>query len=306
MKVFLVGGLGFIGRRFIGRFSGTHDLVVYAKKEGVDERSRDFCRGRNVVLEWGSVGDQRLAEAVTRHKPAVVIHLAALTGLEKCNNDPSAAFMTNVFGTHNVVDACVRASSRMVFTSSREVYGTTRGTESGEDDPLRPNNVYGTTKVLGETLVKQSGLTDDLDYTILRLTNVYGPGGDRYGIQTIIKRAISAGEMQIWGGRQRMNLVFVDDVVDLLGTVLEGGRSSGQTFNVGSHDNLSFEDLVARLSGIMGGGHKVTRLPPRYGETMNFVPDLRKAREILGFDAKTRIGEGLKMTVEWYARLMRS
>jgi len=254
MRIFLTGGLGLIGRRFIERFSGTHDLVAYARGGGVDGRARDFCRGRGVALEEGSVEDQLLGEAIAKHRPDAVIHLAALKGLDKCRSDPGAAFMTNVFGTHKVAEACARASCRMILASSKEVYGVTSGGASGEDDPLRPNNLYGTTKMLAEELVRQAGLADGLDYTILRLTNVYGPGGDRSGVQAMIRNAISTGEIQIWGGGQTLNLIFVDDVADLLGDVLEGGRSSRQTFNVGSPDNLSVDDLVARLSGIMGGG----------------------------------------------------
>jgi UDP-glucose 4-epimerase len=96
----------------------------------------------------------------------------------RCNQDPTLAFSTNVLGTYNIIMGCVAAKSKLVFISSREVYGegnpTARTTEETE---LKLNNVYGTTKMLGEQLVLWAKSRFGLKYTILRLTNVYGPGG---------------------------------------------------------------------------------------------------------------------------------
>ncbi len=153
MKILLNGGLGFIGKRFIEKFSNQHDIVVYARKEDVANTKRSIHL-KNVILEEGNIEDTKILDVVTKHNPQAVVHLAALTGLKKCFDDPENAFKVNVFGTYNALEACSKAGSKFIFISSREVYGETTGEKSSEDDPLLPNNVYGITKKIGEELVQ--------------------------------------------------------------------------------------------------------------------------------------------------------
>jgi len=300
MKVLLIGGLGFIGKRFIRKFFDVHELIVYAKKETVTKFRNDIDFTK-VTIEEGDIEDKNLEKVLLKHNPDVVINLAALTGLAKCHDDPETAFRINVYGTYNLLKACTKVKPKIIFISSREVYGETRNKESSEDDQLFPNNTYGITKMLGEILVIQEGLQNNLDYTILRLTNVYGPEGDNYGVQKIIKKALKENKIQIWGGRQRMNFIFVDDVVDSINIVLENKKSSNQIFNIGSKDTLGFEEFVTKLAKIMNGDIEMEHLPMRETETSNFLPNLRKANEYLDFEAKTSLDSGLRKTLEWYS-----
>ena len=174
MKVFLNGGLGFIGRRFIKKFSNQHDIIVCAlNKDILAFQGEPFLK--NIIIEEGTTEGKEILEVMAKHKPDVVIHLAALTGLKKCHEDPELAFKINVHGTFNVLTACAKHCSKFIFISSREVFGETINDKSKEDDPLLPNNVYGITKMIGENLVKFFNEKYSLDFTILRLTNVYGP-----------------------------------------------------------------------------------------------------------------------------------
>jgi len=99
-----------------------------------------------------------------------------------------------------------------------------------------------------------------------------------------------------------MNFIFVDDVVDLINIVLENKKSSNQTFNVGSQDTLNIEDFVAKVAKIIGSDIKIENLPMRKNETTNFLPSLKKAKELLGFNVKTSLDSGLKKTIEWYSK----
>ncbi len=301
MKIFLVGGLGFIGKRFIKKFANNHQLIVFAKKETITKFSDDIDITK-VIIEEGNIEDENLEKVILKHNPDVVVNLAALTGLAKCHDDPETAFRINVYGTYNLLKACTKVKPKIIFISSREVYGETRNKESSEDDELFPNNTYGITKMLGEILVIQEGLQNNLDYTILRLTNVYGPEGNNYGVQKIIKKALKENKIQIWGGMQRMNFIFVDDVVDSINIVLANKKSSNQIFNIGSKDTLRFEEFATKLAKIMKGDIEMEHLPMRETETSNFLPNLRKANEYLDFEAKTSLDFGLKKTIEWYSK----
>ena len=186
MKIFLVGGLGFIGGRFLKKFSNTHELIVFTKTKNIASNKNRLP----VLIEKGLIEDKQIITKIKKHKPDVVVHLAALTGLVKCEKYNYSTFQINVLGTFNVVKACLESGAKLIFISSREVYGETMNNESKEDDPLKPKNVYGVTKMLGEFLVKNAGQNYNLDYTILRLTNVYGPEGNERGVNSIIKNAI--------------------------------------------------------------------------------------------------------------------
>jgi len=300
MRVFLVGGLGFIGGHFIKKFSNTHEIIVFATPQDIQNAKN--LNLKNIVLEEGFVEDEKLGDIIEKHKPDVVIHLAALTGLVKCHENPKKAFEINVFGTHNVVNACIRASAKLVFISSREVYGETLNNSSSEDDPLLPNNVYGITKKIGEDLVKLASKKSNLDYTILRLTNVYGPEGDNYGAQKIIKNALYEKTIQILGGTQRLNYVYVDDVVELINLVLDNKKATNQTFNVGSKDTVTIENFVKKVKEMIGSDIKIEYKEMRKTETPNFEPNLEKLERMLGFTPKTSLEEGIQKTINWYSK----
>ena len=271
-------------------------------KKNSNTQFRDDIDFTKVIIEEGRIEDENIENVILKYNPDVIINLAALTGLAKCHDEPETAFRINVYGTYNLIKACKKIKTKLIFISSREVYGETIKQESSEDDELVPNNTYGITKMLGEILVKQAGFLHNLDYTILRLTNVYGPEGDNYGAQKIIKKALKENKIQILGGTQRLNFIFVDDVVDLINIVLENKKSSNQIFNVGSQDTLNIKDFVAKVTKIIGGDIKIENLPMRKTETTNFLPNLKKAKELLGFNAKTSLDSGLKKTIEWYSK----
>ncbi|MDE1844296.1 MAG: NAD(P)-dependent oxidoreductase [Thaumarchaeota archaeon] len=297
MKVLLVGGLGFIGRRFIRKYSNFHEVIVYSRHK--DILAIPYLLNK-VIFEEGELYENKIFDILKKHRPDVVIHLAALTGLKKCNEDPETAFKTNVYGTFNVITACSTIKCKLIFISSREVYGETIHDESKEEDPTNPNNVYGITKMLGEILVKQENQKHGLDYTILRLTNVYGPEGDQYGSQVIIKDAITKHKITMLGGNQRLNYVYVDDVVEVINLVLDNKKSSGEIFNVGSKNTMTIEDFTKEVSKIVGTNLAIEYLPMREAETINFKPSIDKLEKILGYTPKTLIEDGIKKTIQWY------
>jgi UDP-glucose 4-epimerase len=299
VKILLVGGLGFIGRKFIEKFSGTHEIIVYATPETILRASKipEFA---DILIEEGNVDDIRVIDVISKHRPDTVIHLAALTGIQKCHNNPETAFRINVYGTHNVINGCIKTGSSIIFISSREVYGETTNNTTKEDDPLVPNNTYGLTKMLGESLVKLAGVKQNLNYTILRLTNVYGPGGDQYGAQVIIKDAIKEGKIHILGGEQKLNYIYVDDVVDLLNLVLSNKSASMESFNVGSKDTIRIKDFAILISKMLGKKMELQYLPMRETETCHFEPDLKKIKNYLGFEARISLEDGIRRTIEWY------
>ncbi len=302
LKILLVGGLGFIGKHVIRSLAGSSNLVVLSDAQAATRNQR-FIKTYGLRVEEGDITEAaRLTELMLKEMPDAVIHLAALTGIAKCNENPSLAFSINVFGTYNVIMGCVACNSRLIFISSREVYGETTSDQTREDDPLVPNNIYGVTKLLGERLLIWAAQKYGLDYVILRLTNVYGPKGEQYNIQAMIHKAMTEGRIQLLGGNQRMNLIYVEDVAEAICRCLTEPQASRQIFNVGSQEDLAVEDIVGRLVSMLGTSVRIDREPMRAGETLNFRPTLDRIERVLGWHARIAFGEGLRRTIEWYRK----
>ena len=296
MKILLTGGLGYIGTSLINRLS-KHELIVCSKS-----KKRDLQNYNNVIFEFVDITSDDFLQIVKKHKPDLVIHLASITGLKNCENNPIKAFQTNVHGTFNVIKACELNKNKLIFFSSREVYGKTLDVESKENDLLLPTNIYGITKMLGELLIKNSGKNNNLDYIILRLTNVYGPGGNEKGPNKIIKNAVEDKKIEIFGGKQSINFIYIDDVVNLISTIIDKNHISKEIFNLGSKNNLTVNEFSKLVEQCLDFNIIIKHKPKLNVENSIFKPDLKKSEKLLGFTSKTKINDGLKKTINWYVK----
>jgi len=294
----LVGGFGFIGRRFIRKYHKKYELVIFGKKSSYQKFIKKN-RYPDISVEIGDV-KQNVSEAISIHKPDVVIHMAALTGITKCSQDPQKAFLVNMLGTFNVIKGCITNNSKLIFLSTREVYGDIKKNGAEEDDLLMPKNVYGISKMLGEELIEFSNRVYGLRFTILRLTTVYGPEGDDYGSQIIIKDA-QKGKVNVWGGNQRLNYIFVDDAVKIIAKTIQDPSSNNEIFNVGSPNNLMLKEFVELVLQQIKNDVKVDYKPMRLDEVMYFTPNLKKLQSssILINQFKD-IKSGICETIAWY------
>ena len=297
MRVLLTGGLGFIGKRFIDNFQNSYDLIVFTTENSI--KNFNPTEISNVIIEKGSVEDDSFQKIMLKHKPEVVIHLAAKSGLKNCEENPDSAFNCNVFGTYNVIKTCAEMNSKLIFISSREVYGETINESTKEDDPLFPNNIYGITKMLAETLIINMSQKYNVDYIILRLTNVFGPGPYERGVNKIIKMAVKDKKIQIYGGEQVVNIVYVDDIVELINSILCKKCSWNKIFNVGSNNTLKIKKFVDEVKGLVDNDIDIEYLPAgNYGDSV-FNPNLEKIQDEMKFTTKTSLIDGIQKTIKW-------
>jgi len=294
VKILVTGASGFLGKRFVEKNHLHHNLVIF-DKDPTSYLSKIWKS--SIIVEKGLIEDNKIKTTIKKHNPDIVVHFAARSGLKICEENPLEAFKVNVLGTLNVIKGCSNTNSKLIFISSREVYGETIKNVSKEDDPLLPNNIYGITKMFGETLITQESQKNNLDYTILRLTNVYGPSRDNRGLNKIIQTAIKNNKIQINGGNQLVNIVYVDDVIDLIGLILDDKHSSKQIINVGSEETMTIKDFSNEVSKLLKKKIEFEYQPLPKFENNRFNPSLEKLRSLLGFSAKTRLKDGLKKTI---------
>ena len=288
----MTGGNGFLGKVLCRELLETCELAVLdeilsqSQPQGVYQLSCD-------------ISDATASDFILAYRPEAIVHLAAITGVKKCEEDPRKAISVNVSGTVNIADLASRAGSLLIFASSREVYGETTGQSTKESDPLNPNNLYGLTKLMGEQALPWFYRLRRLRYTILRFTNLYGPGGDQYATNVIMKRALSNQDITVYGGTQMVNLVHAQDVARAIALTLNG-NFVGETFNIGAKDSITVEELVRKILIVTNSRSRILRAEMRTNETQRFIPSLAKASTVLGFSARIHLEEGLFGLMKYY------
>ena len=172
LKLLITGANGFIGTNFIKKISNSYKIIALIH---TNDTIKKLYKQKHIVFESHDIVSNDVIERIVSHNPDIVLHLANFGYLRDCENNPDKAYQTNVIGLTNVVKACEKINSKIIFTSSREVYGETTGQNSSETDILHPNNTLGKTKVLAENFIKSASNTSKFDYTIIRPSNIFGP-----------------------------------------------------------------------------------------------------------------------------------
>jgi UDP-glucose 4-epimerase len=282
MRVLVTGGAGFIGRHLVAALTEAGDDVVVIdnlrRANPATLASLEQTKAVNVVV--GDIRD-RAALAGAMRGVERVYHLAAQSNVLGAVTDLDYSFSSNVVGTYNVlVEAQAAGVRRVVFTSSREVYGEVELLPVTEDRSTQPKNAYGASKVAGEVYCRTLQATHGLDVSVLRLANVYGPGDRDRVIPIFLDRALRGEDLELFGGQQVLDLVPVDLVV---AAIRRAGDMSlnGQPINVGSGAGTILQDLAARVRSLPGVSIGLRVLPPRSMEVTRFVADVSLMRTVL-------------------------
>ncbi len=307
MRILVTGGLGFLGSRVVRRLAaGGHDVRV------LDNGFRG--RGELDVEVDLREADIRDARAVREACAGIetVVHLAAVQGTGNFYAIPDVVLDVNLRGVLNVAEACAEEGvRRLFFSSSSEAYGVPSRFPTPEDDPLvvpdvlNPRYSYGGSKIAGELVAVNYARRIGFEYTIVRYHNVYGPGmGWDHVIPQFIRRLELGETFTIQGdGAQSRSFCFVDDAVDCtIAAVLEAAAAD-QILNIGNPgEEHTINELVELLSELSGKPIDPVHLPFEGEGTRRRVPDVGRARELLGWEPKVPFREGLATTYTWYAR----
>ncbi len=286
MKIAITGGAGFIGHILAHRLAsqGHHIVVLDNLYRGVWNRFREPIA--NLRFITGDVRDRDLVREAFAGAEAV-FHLAALSNVIHASKQPDYLRSTNVIGTEVVCEIAKEAQvRRLIFTSSREVYGQATQLPVPEAAPLLPKNAYGQSKVLGEEIIGRYQRA--FDCIILRLTNVYGINDSNRVIPIFLERAIRGENLIIYGGEQVIDFVWVETVIDIMEKCLTlPPISEPLVLNIGSGVGTSILDLARRIVHIVNSESEIVLHPKRDIEVMSFIADVQKARELVGLPSIT-------------------
>ncbi len=292
MRVLVTGGSGFIGR------SVLEELLI----RGHEVLSLDLVEP-SITVPF-VIGDVRDPETLRNAAEGVdaIVHLAAIVSAVEAMERPLDTFRTNVEGTLNVAEAARREDAKVIYASSVAVYGEPKVLPVSEDHPVHPTNVYGSTKLAGESLLLGYGGSYGLPVTSLRFFNVYGPHmkpGPYAGvIYKFLERIREEKPLRIEGdGRQTRDFVYVGDVARAVVLALESDATG--VYNVGTGREISILDLARLLFDLTGRDTGLEFAPARPGDIRRSRADISKIRE-LGWEPSLSLEEGLRRTIEWF------
>lgn len=236
----------------------------------------------------------------------MVFHLSSLIGIPYSYRSPLAYVKTNVEGAYNVLEAAREYGvSRVIHTSTSEVYGTARTVPISEEHPIQPQSPYSASKIGADALAFSYFASFELPVVIARPFNTYGPRQSARAIIPTIITQILSGMKQIKLGNlsPTRDLNYVEDTCRGFISLAESEKTVGETVNIGSGREISIGDLVSLIRELMASDVEIItddeRIRPDKSEVMRLLCDNSRINGLTGFEPSVSLKDGLKRTIEW-------
>jgi len=310
-RIFITGGAGFIANALIGRMIDDNEIVVY------DNFWRDTLTGskyekhENIKIINGDVLDYRKVLESMKGSD-IVIHAAAVAGIDTVILSPTTTMKVNMIGTANVLEAARvnDIKDRFIDFSTSEVFGSmafkpTEDSETVAGSAGEARWTYAVSKLAGEHLTIAYCREFGLPVVSVRPFNVYGPGQTGEGaIQVFIKRALKNEDVCIYGdGNQIRAWCYIDDFIDCLMKCIDNPVAVGESFNIGnSRAVVTTYGLAQTVCRVLDSESRIMFKPALSAEVELRIPSVEKTYRMLDFKAKIDLDEGIIKTAEWFKR----
>ncbi|NDU71395.1 NAD-dependent epimerase/dehydratase family protein [Actinomadura sp. DSM 109109] len=311
MAVVVTGGCGFIGSHLVERLAREgEDVIVYDPAALPPDLDRGGAAVRHVRAD---IRDERALASALGPDVHTVYHLCALVGVDQYLDDPLEVIDVAVSGTRNVLRAASAAGVKVVVSSTSEIYGKNPDVPWKEDADRVLGSVtadrwsYSASKAVAEHMVVAYVRHRGLRASVVRYFNVYGPRQrPAYVISKTVHRVLRGLPPLLYDdGAQTRCFTFVEDAVDATLRAGAGAVADGECFNVGSDRETPVAEavrLATRLAGAEFAPIRVSTdsaLGSAYEDIPRRVPDVGKARELLGWRSSTPLRTGLERTIAW-------
>jgi len=310
--IFITGGAGFIGSTLVGRLVDRNRITVYDDFRRDALTGKPYAAHKNLSIVRGDVLDgPALASAMAGAQ--IVVHCAAIAGIDTVARQPTETMRVNVLGSANALSAAAALDGleRFVEFSTSEVFGQSafRSDES-ETTHIGPVGearwTYAVSKLAGEFWAKAYHQEFGLPVVSVRPFNVYGPGQVGEGaMKVFIGQALAGEDIEIHNdGNQIRAWCYVDDFLDGLLLAMERPEAVGESFNIGNaRAVITVYGLAQTVVRVLGASSQIVFAERDFPDVELRVPSVAKARALLGFEAKVDLEDGIARTADYFRSL---
>ena len=306
MKLLVTGGYGFIGSNFILKLLEKHQeykiMNVDAELNGSNPKNLSKIENnKNYEFVKGNITDYKLMKKLIS-KCDIVVNFAAESFVDRSINDASPFLVSNILGTHTILDIITKEKKKMIQISTDEVFGSLENESATEETKFNPTNPYAATKASAELLVNSYFTTYNSNVIITRCTNNYGP---RQFPEKLIPKTILLADQNkkipIYGsGTNIRDWIFVDDHCNAIFDILINGKS-GESYNISASNEINNITIVKKILSLMNKSEDLIEfVEDRPGHDFRYSMDSQKIKNEMNWNTKVNFEEGIKKTVEWY------
>lgn len=312
-KIFITGGAGFIGSTLIGQLINDNDITVYDNFDRNSLEGKEYGHHDNLHLIQGDILDANLLEK-SIYEAQIVVHAAAIAGIDTTLRNPVTTMRVNMLGTANVLEAAHKAGTveRFMDFSTSEVFGShafkvDEGCETVTGAVGEARWTYAVSKLAGEHLTHAYYREYGLPTVTVRPFNIYGPGQIGEGaIHVFIRKALKDEDILMFGdGNQIRAWCYIDDMVDGILLALSHKSAIGESFNIGNARAVTtIYGLAQTVCRVLQSKSKIIFKDPLSADIELRIPSVQKARELIGHHAQIDLDEGIRRTAKWYCEHM--
>jgi len=301
--ILITGATGFLGSHLASALVKEKFNVVALKRK---TSSISRCNGFGEKITWINIEEtNELKKRISEFQPEILIH-AAWSGVKASERDNREGQEININFLSSLLETIKGSSVKKIIAfGSQAEYGKFEGAID-ENQPCRPDSVYGETKLKTLQLLKEFSENHKKEWYWLRLFSVYGPGEDKsWLIPSTINNLISGSEMKLSPCEQRYDYIYVKDFADGIIRVVNKKENESGVFNFSSGQSISIKDIVTFLENKLAPGKgilKIGALPYRSGQVMHMQSISDKFFRTFDFCPAHTIYKGLEETSDWYIK----
>ncbi len=306
MKIIVTGGSGFLGNHMIDALKENGHSI-----KNIDLIQSSKPNDENLETIVADIRDKD--KMVDLIKDAdVVFHFAGLIEAGESVKNPQKFIDYNISGTLSVLEAMrINNIKTIIFSSSAAIYGEPKNIPIIEDDPAMPINPYGMTKLAMEGLISSYVESHGFTGVALRYFNLYGPGENHqpetHAIPNFIKQVYQGEDIKIFGnGQHQRDYIHIGDIVDAHLKALDFAINHPNKYhyiNLSTEKPSTTQTIAETIAAAMGKQASITNLPDRPGDPMVLYASAQKAKQLLNWQAKVSIDDGIKETVNYFVNL---